>query len=184
MAASVDVDSLATDLHAKDNVGAHADALAMDDIAISMNTLSISASDLVEEASKSENVFLTLPGEIRNRIYSYAVETLEDTPVLRPEYKPSTLCAGCSQWKDNPCRPPNRRNYFSLTQTCRQIRTEFRPLYHTRTEVHVRSYDIVEYMQTFNGIGMALTRKAKEAIGNIVVMPHQLFRYDFDSLTA
>jgi len=76
--------------------------------------------------------FLDLPGELRNHVYSYAVEhTYRCFPLTWPKYASSTTrTAHESCYKrakrTTPARPIP---YLPLTQVCFTIRKEFRPLF-------------------------------------------------------
>ncbi|KAF9697510.1 hypothetical protein EKO04_004118 [Ascochyta lentis] len=78
---------------------------------------------------------LDLPGELRNRIYNFTVEE------------------GTIRFQRNQ-EPPNsnsttKRQFFSLTQVCRSIRSEFSPLYRARTLVSLTPENLYEYISIF-----------------------------------
>ncbi|KZM18881.1 hypothetical protein ST47_g9967 [Ascochyta rabiei] len=78
---------------------------------------------------------LNLPGELRNRIYNYTVE--ENTIKLGKKQEPLKS------------RLATNRQFFSLTQVCRSIRSEFSPLYRARTWVSLIPQDLYDYIGTF-----------------------------------
>ncbi|KAH6612024.1 hypothetical protein C7974DRAFT_89887 [Boeremia exigua] len=78
--------------------------------------------------------FLDLPAELRNRIYDYATENASsNSPTLRPKSKkPIKRAVSESTLLSTNEAEPERRviiPYLALTQTCRQIRDEFRPMW-------------------------------------------------------
>jgi hypothetical protein len=78
--------------------------------------------------------------ELRNRIYSYALETssIALTPPARDRY-PVLV----------PIRNKLRRQYVGLTQVCRTLRLEFLPLYQRHTQYRVDILDIVIFVKIF-----------------------------------
>ncbi|KAH4267758.1 hypothetical protein HBI25_036000 [Parastagonospora nodorum] len=69
---------------------------------------------------------LDLPTEIRKLIYRHMVE---EKPIRMCRHDDPALA------RSEPTPPPpQKRLFYSLTQVCRQLRTEFLPLYEARTE--------------------------------------------------
>lgn len=76
--------------------------------------------------------------EIRNLIYDFCLS--ENVIHLRPRKR---------SWETSLRRSKPQRTYFHLSQTCRQIRYEYRPLYFRKTITHVDLHDFREYIQAF-----------------------------------
>jgi hypothetical protein len=92
---------------------------------------------------------LSLPGELLNHIFSYCHENVsvfenDDVSwndVLYLQHAPSS---------PKPARlVQDRRQFFGLTQTCRKLRAEFRPLYMSQTQVCIKLQQVLDYMATF-----------------------------------
>ncbi|CAN9475514.1 unnamed protein product [Alternaria alternata] len=83
--------------------------------------------------STQDSRLLALPGELRNKIYSFCVEPV---PVsLRLRHEDNTEPVG---------------KFRCLTQTCRQIRREFQPLYRNQTIIRLEStYHYARYIRDF-----------------------------------
>ncbi|KAF2792520.1 hypothetical protein K505DRAFT_362834 [Melanomma pulvis-pyrius CBS 109.77] len=94
--------------------------------------------------------FMDIPAELRNLIYEYCVEeprcTFSTKTVYLTKRKPDqdavhTVRRGRrKQWI---------RQFFALTQVCRQIRSEFRPIYMKDNQTWIRIKDSAEYIETF-----------------------------------
>jgi hypothetical protein len=67
---------------------------------------------------------LSLPGELRNRIYDHCVE-------------PGTVAS------------PSRTAFANLRYTCRAIHKEYTPLYLARTSILLRPSDVEQYLSVF-----------------------------------
>jgi hypothetical protein len=79
--------------------------------------------------------FLALPGEVRNKIYEYAAESISQPPTFSKHPKRRSAS--------------QRPLFLGLTQVCRQIRTEYLPLYRSRT-IHIVGVDeATKYIDTF-----------------------------------
>ncbi|KAI4696529.1 uncharacterized protein J4E88_000706 [Alternaria novae-zelandiae] len=103
-----------------------------------------------KEVINDKSLLLKLPGELRNRIYEYIMEDVKENkkgtttkePKSRGELyitfdndapihlkytsiKSRKRCKSVKQW----AAAHERRPYFGLTQACRMLREEFRPLY-------------------------------------------------------
>ncbi|KAF2731988.1 hypothetical protein EJ04DRAFT_609101 [Polyplosphaeria fusca] len=97
----------------------------------------------VKKATKNgQSQLLALPGEIRNEIYSY-----------------------CKEYSAIRLDTTANRKFYSLTQVCRAIRSDFVPIYAAETEIWVGMKDIEEYVQYL----VELYSGKKEVIANIVV---------------
>ncbi|KAI8931001.1 hypothetical protein NX059_012012 [Plenodomus lindquistii] len=132
----------------------------------------------------SKSIFLSLPAELRNMIYDFAVEDDTKMIVLRPPRRPRQLrCNDCLMHLPPP--PTVLRSFYSLTQVCRQIRSEYNPLYRARTRVHVHIEDIHEYVRTLinmsNGKGDNLVGKLIMR-GNSCVAPFMGSYFDLTPL--
>lgn len=90
--------------------------------------------------------------EIRNRIYDFATEqddylnwqkpvpfVAHNSPSERPK-----------QWPMDPSSP-SARKFFGLTQVCKQIRAEYRPIWLQQSSVRVFLRDHLDYIDTFHG---------------------------------
>jgi hypothetical protein len=96
------------------------------------------------------------PGaEIRNRIYHFAIERDDfegwEDPVALLDVHAGHGC-GTSQW------PMSRvacyrsgRSFLGLTQTCRIIRREYRPIWLRTSSIRVQPSRLVPYIHTFYG---------------------------------
>jgi hypothetical protein len=88
--------------------------------------------------------------EIRNHIYGYAVESefegswSDPAPLISParEYPVQ------KQWPLDP-RKPSARRFFGLTQVCKKLRTEYRPIWLLNSSVRLMQQDIRLYIHTF-----------------------------------
>ncbi|KAH7082871.1 hypothetical protein BKA63DRAFT_561065 [Paraphoma chrysanthemicola] len=125
-----------------------------------MTTTNISspASDIDRlPASRPKNSLLSLPGELRNKIYALCVE--ERRIKLRKDY-----------WGSR------QAGFFrSLTQVCRQLREEFRALYLQATTFEMRLCGQHEdYFRTF--YSSTNTEYMKQHRGNVVL------RHSYDSM--
>ncbi|KAH3970250.1 hypothetical protein HBI81_020600 [Parastagonospora nodorum] len=82
---------------------------------------------------------LSLPGEVRNRIYDF---TQESRPV-------NFLSRRFDDVDDSELSPYQMRKavpeYHSLTQVCRQLRAEYSPIYAATTEVRVFQADLMDF---------------------------------------
>jgi hypothetical protein len=81
--------------------------------------------------------------ELRNRIYEFARESNYD-----PHYAPPPLL---SQTKSPPKLKPrdSGRNFFALSQTSKQLRSEFRPLWLRNSSTRLRFDDFNKFIATF-----------------------------------
>ncbi|KAI8930997.1 hypothetical protein NX059_012008 [Plenodomus lindquistii] len=130
----------------------------------------------------TKSFLLELPGELRNRIYDFAVEDDdEDTLIIlryceQPSprgrsqvhyshgFMPPLFCKDCSKstaWTDSPVR-----HYYGLTQVCRQIRTEYLPTYRARTRIAIPKCDVYQYIEMLTDLSGG---KVENVIGNIVL---------------
>lgn len=80
---------------------------------------------------------LTLP-ELRNCIYEYAAEDLDDLT-----YAPRVSRKACKPWKERIWQ------FFGLTQTCRQIRAEFGSIWLLKLNVRFSPRCINDFIATF-----------------------------------
>ncbi|XPS72762.1 hypothetical protein M3J09_004922 [Ascochyta lentis] len=102
---------------------------------------------------------LDLPGEIRNRIYKFAVEK---QPIFLSHITSKPL-EELSKDRSEHCQ-----QFFGLTQVCRQIRSEYLPLYRSRTKVTCRAlpHNVYDYIDTFlkrSGV------KDEDVVGDLII---------------
>lgn len=66
-----------------------------------------------------------------------------------PDTDSSSISRGGKRRRESPtlCRETNRP-FFGLTQVCRQLRTEFRPLYMLNQEIGLDLGEVVKYLKT------------------------------------
>ncbi|KAF2124583.1 hypothetical protein P153DRAFT_370976 [Dothidotthia symphoricarpi CBS 119687] len=81
--------------------------------------------------------------EIRNRIYDFTKEYDYFPDGLVPP-----LLIRSSKLYDSPNKY-SARNYFALTQTCKQLRSEFRPLWLRNSGIRIDPEDLDEFVGTF-----------------------------------
>ncbi|KAH7385177.1 hypothetical protein DE146DRAFT_666450 [Phaeosphaeria sp. MPI-PUGE-AT-0046c] len=82
--------------------------------------------------------FLELPAELRNRIYEYAAEDLDNLT-----YAPRVTRKACKPWDVRIWQ------FFGLTQTCRQIRSEFGPIWLLKLNVRSTLSWINKFIASF-----------------------------------
>ncbi|KAL1613177.1 hypothetical protein SLS60_001409 [Paraconiothyrium brasiliense] len=90
--------------------------------------------------------FLDLPAELRNRVYDYAVESeplMEDYPPLLA-HRPMTQ----NTWPIKHQALATRK-CFGLTQVCKQIRTEYLPLWKCNLWQGIAYCDFESFVDTF-----------------------------------
>ena len=87
-----------------------------------------------EEARSLACPLLSLPGELRNRIYDYCIEPGAIT--LRPAHR---------RHRYNPSAIP----FWGLRYTCRVLYTEYTPIYLARTTVSLQPSDVERYLLVF-----------------------------------
>ncbi|KAF2030274.1 hypothetical protein EK21DRAFT_112191 [Setomelanomma holmii] len=81
---------------------------------------------------------LTLPGEIRNHVYTFACDHNEVKLTRSPSCKV----------QENPQEELSEgRQFYNLTQVCRQIRTEFLPIYRHTSKVRLQYIDLPAYLK-------------------------------------
>ncbi|KAH7093556.1 hypothetical protein FB567DRAFT_176069 [Paraphoma chrysanthemicola] len=95
---------------------------------------------MVSTTAKS---LLDIPGEVRNRIYEVARKGFAPTVTLRSPF------LDYSDEDDVPPNPYVSRPFLGLTQTCRQIRTEFLPIYFRTLDVCLDYSDVYDYLAAF-----------------------------------
>ncbi|KAI4926254.1 hypothetical protein J4E85_006546 [Alternaria conjuncta] len=96
---------------------------------------------------------LKLPGELRNCIYNYA----QDPRDVRLIHKPA---------RQHEQTNTTERQFFGLTQACRQLRAEYMPIHRAQTKAHIQCQDSVSYIKTFISSSGA---DPKIARGNVIV---------------
>ncbi|KAF1980454.1 hypothetical protein BU23DRAFT_594653 [Bimuria novae-zelandiae CBS 107.79] len=103
---------------------------------------------------------LDLSPELRNLIYHFATEKTfggagdEDTwmdpiPLVSrrtKDSKPQWPTLRIGRWLSG-------RNFLGLTQTCKQLRAEYRPIWLRNLEVRIRLFDLSTYLHDFYGCG-------------------------------
>ncbi|KAF2008011.1 hypothetical protein P154DRAFT_558342 [Amniculicola lignicola CBS 123094] len=90
--------------------------------------------------------FLDLPGELRNKIYNYTLDHVQQA-VIRHRPKVSALRRSAN-WV-------SRRPMSGLLEVCRLIRQEFRPTYLRKQEFGIDYMSISAYIRTFYPEGVA-----------------------------
>ncbi|KAL1610578.1 hypothetical protein SLS60_002248 [Paraconiothyrium brasiliense] len=90
--------------------------------------------------------FLKLPAEVRNMVYDLASEESVDDKD-RDVYGPPSLTKRYIHQTPAGSFSSSRRVFLGLTQVCRQLRSEFRPLYIERNEVCVRADESADYIK-------------------------------------
>ncbi|XPS80266.1 hypothetical protein M3J07_012251 [Ascochyta lentis] len=101
-------------------------------------------------APSQTSKLLTIPGEIRNRIYELAIADVLEKATLpglaHPQRKARTIRDAQSltrNWR------LFRRSFFGLTQVCRQLCEEFLPVHQSRIRITVRLSELKAYFATF-----------------------------------
>jgi hypothetical protein len=103
--------------------------------------------------------FLQLPPELRKRVYGYAAASR----IIRNRQRPTRLVR---QTKDD---KPNRESYIGLNSVCRQIRSEFRPMYMRRAKFVIDFKDLDSFVAAFFSkmkVGMVFPAKVTVMLGN------------------
>ncbi|KAL1613178.1 hypothetical protein SLS60_001410 [Paraconiothyrium brasiliense] len=103
---------------------------------------------------------LGLPAEVRNRIYHFAIDdyivnTVQfldgDEDALDPEAIPETLMPRLTKYapwsKAKPAKP--HYPFFGLSQVCRQIRAEYRPLWLSSSSFTIKYQDLEALVGAF-----------------------------------
>ncbi|KAF2792518.1 hypothetical protein K505DRAFT_338611 [Melanomma pulvis-pyrius CBS 109.77] len=102
--------------------------------------------------------FLDLLPELRNRVYYFAFEST--AAHIRP-YRPYTVIQTAPSIR--------KRRFYGLTQVCRQIREEFRPIYMEENEVHINPDYATRYIETFFSLLSSDDPEAKKLLGNFAL---------------
>jgi len=98
--------------------------------------------------------------ELRNRIYNYAQEPGDVHLIHKPTQQHEQTNT-------------TERQFFGLTQACRQLRTEYLPIYRAQTKVHIQCLDSLSYIKTFI---LPIGADPKQARGNLIVqLPDQWY---------
>jgi hypothetical protein len=87
------------------------------------------------------------PKEIRNHIYAAAIAGEDFSVTLRGSHREDERRV--KTWRRRPNWCVNRRPLLGLTQTCRQLRAEFLPLYYQSLHVTIPYMHVNSYMDTF-----------------------------------
>ncbi|PVI05312.1 hypothetical protein DM02DRAFT_725273 [Periconia macrospinosa] len=96
---------------------------------------------------------LDLPAEIRNRIYDFATERT-NLPTCAP------LLVHHGRRSPRRTRPWPAANFwsfrlfFGLTQVCRQIRAEYRPMWLSNSTVRIKFHKLEHFLEVFHGRGL------------------------------
>ena len=88
--------------------------------------------------------------EIRNHIYSFTLEP--DVIALFPSSGSQSNKSAEESSHVSPADSKSKRVFYTLTQVCRQVRKEFLPLYMIRNTVHIRHYDLGDYVDFLDQI--------------------------------
>lgn len=96
--------------------------------------------------------------EIRNRIYDYAVEDKSFRFLCNGPPTVNRHVRGCgrSAWPLDP-QEHSERQFLGLTQTCKQLRTEYRPIWLRNSRVRVTHDNLRAYIHTFYGCATRYT---------------------------
>jgi hypothetical protein len=91
--------------------------------------------------------------ELRNHIYEYAVETPSDfccfpaVPPLLVHHSPQCTCDK-NGWPV-PDHGPSTRRFYALTQVCKQVRLEYRPLWLRNSCIRIKLRDLKCFLRMF-----------------------------------
>ena len=98
--------------------------------------------------------------ELRNCIYNYA----QDPRDVRLIHKPA---------QQHEQTNTTERQFFGLTQACRQLRAEYMPIHRAQTKAHIQCQDSVSYIKTFI---LPTGTDPKQARGNVIIqLPDQWY---------
>ncbi|KAJ4352227.1 uncharacterized protein N0V89_007574 [Didymosphaeria variabile] len=112
---------------------------------------------LLPAQKKKPKGLLDIPPELRNRIYHFATERDDfdgwEEAVPLVDLHRGHGC-GRSQWpmSKGACYLSGRR-FLGLTQTCKLLRLEYRPIWLRNSSVRVRCPHLLLYIHTFYGCG-------------------------------
>lgn len=93
--------------------------------------------------------------EIRNRIYDFAIE---DCSLVGWRFGIPLLSRRCGLYRSRGkekdwsrgSKDDSARKFFGLTQVCRQIRAEYRPLWTQKSSVCIHYHDVEVYFEVFH----------------------------------
>ncbi|KAF2824497.1 hypothetical protein CC86DRAFT_371813 [Ophiobolus disseminans] len=105
--------------------------------------------------------FLTLPAELRNRVYEYAAAGR----IIQNPQRPTRLVRTTHQ----PAKKNTSESCIGLNTVCRQIRTEFRPLYMRRAKLVIDFHDLQSFTAAFFSkmkVGKAFPSKVTVMLNN------------------
>ncbi|KAF1931240.1 uncharacterized protein M421DRAFT_417893 [Didymella exigua CBS 183.55] len=92
--------------------------------------------------TEAGSLFLAMPGELRNRIYSHIVEDSLFRVLRKPVWRQPRPADHI--WNPNLWNPA-----YGLTQVCRNIRSEFLPIYRAANLDNVLPHELYEYIDAF-----------------------------------
>ncbi|KAF2870432.1 hypothetical protein BDV95DRAFT_595933 [Massariosphaeria phaeospora] len=95
----------------------------------------------------SVSPLLTLSGEVRNRIYDYVTTS---NHLWKDAYAPLIAPLSGKKSGETPKRPDNWMwTSFAFTQTCKQIRSEYRPIWLRSSDIRIQYHDVDRFLSTF-----------------------------------
>jgi hypothetical protein len=109
--------------------------------------LSLSACTLIKSLYKITTLII-IP-ELRNRIYDFATENSDDECAVKIG--------------------DVKRVFFHLTQTCRQIRSEFCPIYMAKTGIYTKDVDVIPFLKVFIPSWKDEAKEKNSSIADILV---------------
>ena len=99
----------------------------------------------VSTADSGPFPFLRLPGEVRNKVYDFAIEDKHD--IFENMFRTHMVHV--------PSLPPDeqgdtaRESSIGLISTCQQLRTEFRPLFYKAWDAFIDFSNLLRFLETF-----------------------------------
>ncbi|KAH7399661.1 hypothetical protein BKA66DRAFT_565725 [Pyrenochaeta sp. MPI-SDFR-AT-0127] len=98
---------------------------------------------------KETDIFCPLletPAEVRNYIYHYLIESDSES-----EYAPLVRYLDSPKPAERYRTLPKERawEYFAFTQTCKQIRAEYRPLWFRNAQIRLQPQDVFDWYMVF-----------------------------------
>jgi hypothetical protein len=106
-----------------------------------------------------------MSAELRNRIYEFAVQDLRDDQAKRVTSDEFYVLRRC----DTPMHPA--LDYRGFTQTCRQLRTEFRPLYVGAKTAYISACEAPDYVEAYFPGAEPIISLTRQSVFMIVLEP-------------
>ncbi|CAO2648628.1 Nn.00g078950.m01.CDS01 [Neocucurbitaria sp. VM-36] len=134
---------------------------------------SVRSSTAAQDATNTRCRLLELPPEIRNRVY-YFTENETRSLYYGPHLRPS---------RSTMIQETGFRSFISLTQTCQQLRAEYRPLWLGASNALIRMEHLTQFLNTFYPSTADLQHAPKELyLSWNVGVDHKSESYDFTPL--